>query len=265
MNPLRVVIAGCTGQMGRALLRLAGSDPAFEVVAAITVAGDLRLGADAGRVAGVDPLNVPITTEIRVPCDGLIEFTSLAGCEAWARWCAAQNVPLVSGTTGLRESQRAALRAAAQQIPIVWAANMSIGINLLLDILSGLAGRLDATWDVEISEVHHRRKTDAPSGTARALLEEICRARGQRPADVAVYGREGDCGPRPTGQIGMHALRMGAIIGEHEVHFTSDAESLTLRHRAFSRDTFAAGALRALRWLQGRAPGLYSMRDVLAT
>jgi 4-hydroxy-tetrahydrodipicolinate reductase len=263
MSRLRVVIAGCTGQMGRTLIRLAASDPAFEVVGAATIPGDLRLGEDAGRMAGVDSLNVPITTELNVPCDALVEFTSLAGCEAWARWCAAHRVSLVSGTTGLGASQQAALRAAAEQVPVGWAPNMSIGINLLLKLVADVAAKLDLTWDVEIAETHHRRKADAPSGTARALLEDICRVRGQQPDDVAVYGREGQTGPRPAGQIGVHALRMGAIVGEHEVHFTSDAESLTLRHRAFSRDTFAAGALRAARWLQGRAPGLYSMKDVL--
>ncbi len=264
MSTLRIAIAGCTGRMGTALLRLAGGDPAFRIVAAVTVAGDPRLGEDAGRVAATEPLHVPITTEIQEPCDGLIEFTTPAGCETWARWCEQHGVPLVSGTTGLAPLQQAALRAAAQRVPIVWAPNMSIGVNLLLRLVGDLAARLDESWDVELSETHHRRKVDAPSGTARALLEEICRARGQPPADVAVHGRAGQCGPRRAGEIGVHAVRMGAIVGEHEVHFTSEAESLTLRHRAFSRDTFAAGALRAVRWLQGRAPGLYNMRDVLA-
>jgi 4-hydroxy-tetrahydrodipicolinate reductase len=263
MSVLRIAITGCTGQMGRALIRLAAGDPAFEVVGAATIPGDLRLGEDAGRMAGVDAVNVPITTEINVPCDALLEFTSLAGCEAWARWCAAHQVPLVSGTTGLGPDQQAALHAAAGHVPVVWAPNMSVGINLLLKLVADLAARLDLTWDLEIAETHHRRKVDAPSGTARALLGEVCRVRDQQPDDVAVYGRAGQTGPRPPGQIGVHALRMGAIVGEHEVHFTSDTESLSLRHRAFSRDTFAAGALHAARWLQGRAAGLYSMRDVL--
>jgi 4-hydroxy-tetrahydrodipicolinate reductase len=263
MSVLRVAIAGCTGQMGRTLIRLAASDPTYLVVGAATIPGDLRLAEDAGRMAGVEPLNVPVTTELNAPCDALLEFTSLAGCETWAHWCAAHAVPLVSGTTGLGPTQQAALRAAAERIPIVWAPNMSIGVNLLLKLVADVAGKLDLTWDAEIAETHHRRKADAPSGTAQALLQEICRVRDQQPDDVTVYGREGQIGPRPAGQIGVHALRMGAIVGEHEVHFTSDAESLTLRHRAFSRDTFAAGALRAARWLQGRPAGLYNMRDVL--
>jgi 4-hydroxy-tetrahydrodipicolinate reductase len=263
MSPLRIAIAGCTGQMGKALLRLAGVDPGFTVSAAVTVPGDGLVGRDAGSAVGIDALGVPIGTEIQDRCDALIEFTSPAGCEAWARWCAAHGVPLVSGTTGLTEAQRAALRAAAEQIPVVWAPNMSVGVNLLLGLAAGLAAQLDAGWDIEISETHHRRKVDAPSGTARALLEEICRARGLDAAGATCYGREGQCGPRRPGEIGVHALRMGAIVGEHEIHFTTDTESLTLRHRAFSRDTFAAGALRAARWLQGRPPGLYGMRDVL--
>jgi 4-hydroxy-tetrahydrodipicolinate reductase len=140
---------------------------------------------------------------------------------------------------------------------------MSTGVNLLLALVAELAAKLDHEWDVEICETHHRHKVDAPSGTARALLDAICRARGQSPDDAAIYGRGGDVGPRPAGQIGVHAVRMGAIVGEHEVHFTSAAESLTLRHRAFSRDAFAEGALRAARWVQARPPGLYTMRDVL--
>jgi 4-hydroxy-tetrahydrodipicolinate reductase len=263
VSPLRLAIVGCTGRMGQALIRLAASDPGMRIVAAVTAASDPRIGQDAGCAAGLDALDVAITTEIGCACDAVLEFTVAAGCEAWARWCAAQCVPLVSGTTGLSTQQEAAVRAAAAGIPIVWAPNMSVGINLLLGMVAELAAKLDATWDVEICETHHRRKIDAPSGTARALLDAVCRARGQSADHTAVFGRQGDCGPRPAGQVGVHAVRMGTIVGEHEVHFTSDNESLTLRHRAFSRDTFAAGALLAACWLQGRTPGLYTMRDVL--
>ena len=265
MSPIRLAIAGGTGRMGRALIRLAGGDPAFRVVAAVTLADDPRRGQDAGLVAGIERLEVALGTEVTGPCDTLIEFTTPAGCRAWADWCAARGVPLVSGTTGLEESDQARLRAAAERVPVVWAPNMSTGVNLMLGLVADLAAKLDTTWDVEICETHHRGKADAPSGTARALLEAVCAARRQRPEEVAVHGRSGLTGARPAGQVGMHALRMGAIVGEHQVHFTSDAESLTLRHRAFSRDAFAAGALRAARWLQGRIPGLYCMRDVLFT
>ena len=262
-TPLRLAIAGCTGRTGVALTRLAAGDPAFVIVAAVTVSNDPRLGQDAGQAAGIDALGVPIAAEVETACDVLIEFTTPAGCASWARWCTGRGVRFVSGTTGLTEPQHATLRAAAEQVPVVWAPNMSIGVNLLLAVVAELAAKLDDTWDVEICETHHRHKVDAPSGTAHALLEAICRARGQSNADAAVYGRAGQCGPRPAGQIGVHALRMGSIVGEHEVHFASAAEAVTLRHRAFTRDTFAAGALRAARWLQSRGPGLYGMHDVL--
>jgi 4-hydroxy-tetrahydrodipicolinate reductase len=263
VNPIRLAIAGCTGRMGRTLVRLAAGDAAFNLVAAVTIPDDPLLGQDAGRVAGVNDLNVKIGAALTAPCAALVDFTTPAACLTWAEWCAEHGVALVSGTTGLDEAQHAALRAAAQRIPIVWAPNMSVGVNLLLAAVEELAAKLDDNWDVELTETHHRRKVDAPSGTCRALLEAICRARGQTPAQAAVHGRQGQCGPRPAGQIGVHALRMGEIVGEHEVYFTADSESLILGHRAFSRDTFAAGALRAVRWLHGRPPGLYTMRDVL--
>ena len=263
MTPLRLAVVGCTGRMGQTLVQLATEDPAFDLVAAATTGDDPRLGQDAGSLIGGDAIGVLVTNTIDAPCDVVIEFTLPPGCASWTQWCLKNKTPLVSGTTGLTDSQQAALREAAEQIPIVWAPNMSVGVNLMLAMVAELAGRLDEEWDVEICETHHRRKVDAPSGTAQALLQAVCDARRQPPASAAVHGRAGACGPRPKGQVGVHALRMGALVGEHEVHFTCDAESLTLRHRAFSRDTFAAGALRAARWLHGRAPGLYDMRDVL--
>lgn len=263
MSKLRVAIAGCSGRTGQAVVRVAAAEPDCQVVAAVTRAGDPRVGQDAGTVLGIEPLDVSIDTEIAVACDVLIEFTLPAGCVAWARWCAEHGVPLVSGTTGLDKHQRGVLHEAAQRVPVVWAANMSIGVNLMLALVTEAAARLGEEWDVEICETHHRHKVDAPSGTSRALLDAVCAARGQQPEKKAVHGRVGQPGPRLRGEVGVHALRMGAIVGEHEVHFTSDAESLALRHRAFSRDTFAAGALRAAHWLQGLPPGLYGMHDVL--
>lgn len=263
MSATRVAIAGCTGRMGTTLLRLAGADPRFEIVAAVSEPGDARCGHDAGLVAGVAALGVAVGTTVPSACDVLIEFTSPAGCMAWTQWCADHRVALVSGTTGLSEAQHARLREAGQHIPLVWSPNMSTGVNLMLTVVEDLAGRLDEMWDVEICETHHRRKMDAPSGTAGALLDAVCRARGHSSVDAAIHGRQGACGPRRRGEIGVHALRMGAIVGEHEVHFTTDDESLTIRHRAFARDAFAAGALRAARWVAGRPAGLYGMRDVL--
>ncbi len=264
MSPLRLAIAGATGRMGRELVRLAAADPTLRLVAAATSTGDPHMGHDAGRVAGIDDLGVPITPDIPADCDVLIEFTLPAGATQWARWCAQRTAALVSGTTGLDDAQLAELRRAAERIPIVHAPNLSLGANLLTGLVRNLAARLGSDWDIEIIETHHRRKLDAPSGTARALLAAAADGRGIAP-DAAVFGRQGDVGPRPPGQIGVHAVRMGAIVGEHEVHFTSEHESLTLRHRAFSRTAFAVGALQAAQWICGRAPGLYGMRDVLFT
>lgn len=263
MTPLRLAVAGAAGRTGRAVVRRAHEDPAFELVAALTAAEDPLLGRDAGRVAGLDPIGLPLTIEVATGCDVLVDFTLPAGTVAWARWCGREGVPLVSGTTGLDESQQAVLHDAAGRIPVLWAPNMSIGINLMLALVKELAAALDPDWDVEICETHHRHKIDAPSGTAGALAEAIFAGRGQASDAAVVHGRSGHCGPRPAGQIGVHALRMGELVGEHEVHFTCDTEALTLRHRAFSREVFAVGALHAARWLHGKPPGRYQMRDVL--
>lgn len=260
---MRVAIIGCCGRMGQTLIRLAAADPAFRITAAVTVGDDPALGKDAGRVAGVDDLGVPITEHCPTPCDVALEFTLPDGCRAWANWCAEHGVALVTGTTGLRDAELGALRAAAERVPIVWSPNMSIGVNLLLQLVTDVASRLDESWDVEICETHHKDKVDAPSGTARALLEAVCEARRQDPQAAVTFGRQGSCGPRRPGEIGIHALRLGSSIGEHEVHFAGPGEILTFRHRAQSREIFAAGALRAARWVVGRPPGLYHMRDVL--
>lgn len=263
MTPIRVAIAGCSGRMGRALVRLASADAGLRVTGAVTLPDDPLLGKDAGIVAGVEPLNVPLTTDVSQPADVLIEFTTSAGCRAWAAWCAAQGVPLVSGSTGLSDADRAALAEASRRCALLWSANMSVGVNLLLGLVKQTAERLDESWDIEISEAHHRHKADAPSGTARTLLEAACEGRRRRAADVARYGRGPETGRRASGEIGMHALRLGEIVGDHDVHFCAAGELLTLSHRALSRDTFAAGALRAAKWLAGRPAGLYAMRDVL--
>ena len=263
MSRLRVAIPGCTGRTGRAVVRLAAEDPGVQIAAAIAVPDDPQQGADVGVLVGLDPLGVAITPTCTCECEAVIEFTIPTGFAAWLAWSVEHRVPFVSGTTGLSDAQKADLAAAAERIPIVWAPNMSIGINLMRSLVRDIAKRLGPDWDVEICETHHRRKIDAPSGTALALLDEVASARNTPPADVTRHGRVGECGPREVGEIGVHALRMGLLVGEHEVHFTSDTESLTVRHRALSRDTFAAGALRAAKWLQGRSVGLYTMGDVL--
>lgn len=263
MKPTRVAVIGATGRMGRVLLPLLDTDENCELVAAVTLANDPLCGHDINAVIGGDARGIVLSSEPSAPPDVVIEFTLAPGCAAWAAWCAEHGAALVSGTTGLDASQQAQLEAAARQVPVVWAPNMSVGVNLLLALAEEIAGKLGIEWDVEICETHHRRKVDAPSGTAAALNEAVCRGRGQRSGDVTIYGRQGASGPRPAGQVGMHSLRMGAVVGEHKVHFASETETLTLGHNAVSRETFAAGAVRAAKWVSGREPGLYSMRDVL--
>lgn len=263
MTTTRLAIIGCTGRMGRALLRLASEDSGLALVAAVTAADDPLIGQDAGVIAGAAGNGVRVAPELSTSADVAIEFTAPAGCVQWARRCAELRLPLVSGTTGLTQQDRDTLADAARSIPLLWAANMSIGVNLLLRLLQQAAAALPG-WDVEIVEAHHRRKVDAPSGTARAMLDAVCQARGVDPLDVATYGRFGQCGPRTDGEIGVHAVRMGSVVGLHEVDFASPHETLTLRHDASSRDAFAAGALRAAKWLAGRPAGLYDVAAAIS-
>jgi 4-hydroxy-tetrahydrodipicolinate reductase len=248
--------------MGGMLLRLARADRRFELVAAVTRSDDPALGQDAGAVHGAAPLNLPVVAAYDGPCDVVVEFTLPDGCAAWADWCGRKRCALVSGTTGLATEHHQMLRNAAERAPVLWSPNMSHGANVLAR-LAGLAAELLPDADVEITEAHHSAKIDAPSGTARMLLESVCAARGLDPKEAAVHGRSGAAGPRPKGEIDVHALRMGDVVGDHEVHFAHAGESIALRHRAHARDAFAAGALHAALWLGGRPPGLYRMHDLL--
>ena len=263
MEPLRVAIVGATGRTGSAVLRLAAGDPALRIVAALAAGDDPRLGRDAGTAVGLDPLGVLVTEHTDARPDVLIDFSAPVSCMQWLGWCVRNDVAFVSGTTGLEADQRAQFAQAARTIAVLWARNMSIGVNLLVQIVGEIAARLGPGWDTEIVETHHRHKVDAPSGTAQALYEAVCAALHRDPTTAAVHGRSGKPGPRAAGEIGVHALRMGGIVGEHRIHFATPDEQLTLEHRAFSRDTFAAGAIRAAKWLDDRPPGLYAMRDVL--
>lgn len=264
MDRLRLGIVGCTGRTGSAVLRQAVNQPnEYQVVAALTMRSDPHIGQDASTLIGADSLHLKVSDVCIDPLDVVVDFSSPAGLEYWANWCGANGVPLVSGTTGLEPAHEQLLQDTAARVPVLWSPNMSIGVNALLQLVREAAGRLDEGWDAEIEEVHHRHKVDAPSGTAKAIYEAICDARHRDRDVTGVYGRVGQCGPRKTGEIGIHAVRMGDVIGEHTVHFATTGEMLTLGHRAFSRDTFATGALRAARWIVGKPPALYRMRDML--
>ena len=247
--------------MGRTVVRLAADDAGLRVVAGVTVAGDPLIGQDVGTLAGVKPLGIPVAAETAAAVDAWVDFSTPAACAGWASWCAKRGVPYVSGTTGVGAAEQSALRSAAERVPVLWAANMSVGVNLLLGLVEMAARALDMQWDVEIVEAHHRNKADAPSGTAKTLLGSVNTGRGGEAA--LKHGRSGGNELRKPGEIGMHAVRMGGVVGDHDVHFANSGEIVTLSHRAGSRDIFAAGALRAAKWILGRRAGLYSMRDVL--
>ena len=266
----KVLIVGAGGRMGLAMARLIAQRavPGLELVAAVDRAGAPLLGQDAGVAAGVPALGVVLGADLAAALaarpDVAVDFSSPAATAATAAQVAAAGVPWVVGTTGLGDTEKAAIAQAARKIPVVLSANMSLGVNLLYALVAQAARALAGLrYDCEIVERHHRRKKDAPSGTALFLGEAAAKGFGWKLPEVAVDGRSGLPGERPEKQIGFHAVRGGDIVGDHAVLFAAEGECLELSHRATTRETFALGALRAAAWLPGRAPGLYGMRDVL--
>ena len=269
-SPRNILLLGAAGRMGQAITRLlaGGTFPGLALAAAVDRPDAPLLGQDAGSAAGARPLGVPLSADLEAALatrpDLTIDFTSRSATAAAAPRLAAAGVPWIVGTTGLEEPEKAAIAAAARSIPVVLSANMSVGVNLLYALVEQAARALQGRgYDCEIIERHHRRKKDAPSGTALFLGEAAAAGYGWPLRDVAIDGRSGLPGERPEREIGFHAVRGGDIVGDHTVLFAADGECLELSHRATSRDTLAIGALRAAAWLPGRAPGLYSMRDVL--
>jgi len=262
----KIAILGAGGRMGRMLVRCVAEAEDLTLIGALERADYHRLGADAGRLAGVGETGIHIGSDpaaAAAEADVLVDFSFHTAAPEHAVAAAALGTPLVSGVTGLSEEEEAAIAGAAERIPVVRAPNMSLGMNLLFAMVRRAAQTLDEAYDVEIVETHHRLKKDAPSGTALRLGEQAAAARGQDFEAAAVHGREGMPGERPRGQIGIHAVRGGSVVGEHTVRFLADSEELFLGHRAASREAFATGALHAARWLVGRKPGLYDMQDVL--
>jgi 4-hydroxy-tetrahydrodipicolinate reductase len=258
---IRLAIVGASGQTGSRVVALAAGHPEFQVVAALTAESDPRLGQPA--VPG-DP-SLVLAADTTATFDVLIDFSTPAGTVQWCGRCFQAGTPFVSGTTGLSDEQQLVLHLAAEKVPVLTASNFSVGINLLLRLVGPIARELGHEYDVEIVEAHHRHKVDSPSGTALSLGKAVAAATGRKLETDAVHGRSGQVGPRPKGQIGFHAVRLGDEVGRHEVHFGGPGETLTLAHRAHSRDPFARGALLAAKWITTQQPGLYSMRDVLGT
>ncbi|HZI14782.1 MAG TPA: 4-hydroxy-tetrahydrodipicolinate reductase [Myxococcus sp.] len=253
----RTVITGVSGRMGGTLLRLARAAEGLQVVGATVRPG--KAPVDAGGVPVADDLGRALDA---AKADVVIDFTSAEASVAHARACAARGVAMVVGSTGFTPESTAALAGCAKAIPIVAAPNTSVGVNLVFRVAAELARVLGPGFDVEILEAHHRMKKDAPSGTALRLAEVLASALG-RTQDDFTMAREGQIGARPASEIGIQTLRGGDVVGEHTVYFLGEGERIELTHRATNRDQFGLGALRAARWVAGRAPGLYDMADVL--
>jgi 4-hydroxy-tetrahydrodipicolinate reductase len=254
----RVLVVGAAGRVGTHVLRAVEAADTFSVGAALDRADHPDLGREISP--GVT-LSADLGSAVAA-CDVAVDFSVPASTLALVGEASTAGLPVVSGTTGCSAEQQARIEAASRSIPIVQAGNFSMGITVLLDLVAEAARRLEA-YEIEVLELHHNRKIDAPSGTALALARSVADARGVALADRAVYHREGQTGARTPDEIGLQALRMGDVVGEHTVYIAGPGERVELSHRAMSRDNFAGGALRAAAWVIGKLPALYSMKDVI--
>ena len=260
-----LIVNGAAGRMGRQVIAAASASPSFQVAAALVRPGSPSIGIDAGTLAGVNALGVAATADVAAALaagDVAVDFSTPEIAVAFTREAAAIGKPVVVATTGLSADQLAALRVCAEHAPVLFAPNLSLGINVLAEILPVVVRALGADYDIEIIEAHHRHKKDSPSGTAIRIAEAIASALDRPWSDLERHGRWG-MAPRQTGEIGMHSVRAGGIVGEHRVLFVSDGEEIEINHRAFSRQTFALGALRAAQFLSEKPTGYYSMQDVI--
>ena len=261
-----IAITGVNGRMGQALVRQLAERPQAKLSAASVRAGSAQIGLDVGQIVNLPALGVRATGDLNKLCAGsevIIDFTRPELTAELATLAAKHGCALVVGTTGLDAAQQKALNEAATKIPVLQAANMSIGVNLLLGLVEQAARALDAAYDIEIVEMHHRHKVDAPSGTALALGHAAANGRAVALDAVAEKVRDGMTGPRREGAIGFATLRGGDVVGDHSVIFAGIGERIELTHKASTREVFAQGAVRAAEWLSGQKPGMYSMKDVL--
>ncbi|AIX50214.1 MULTISPECIES: 4-hydroxy-tetrahydrodipicolinate reductase [Pantoea] len=266
MSDIRLAIVGAPGRMGRNLIQAAHQAEGVAVGAALARSGSSLLGTDAGELAGIGKTGVTVTDDLLKVVDDfdvLIDFTRPEGTLEYLAFCRQHQKAMVIGTTGFDDAGKAAIRAAAEEIGIVFAANFSVGVNLMLNLLQQAASVMGEYADIEIVEAHHRHKVDAPSGTALAMGEAIADAMEWKLEDHAVYAREGHTGERKPHTIGFATVRAGDIIGEHTALFADIGERIEISHKASSRMTFAKGAVRAAVWVELRKNGLYDMRDVL--
>jgi 4-hydroxy-tetrahydrodipicolinate reductase len=264
MSDMNLIVAGAAGRMGRVLIRAVHEMAGATVIGALEKPGAREIGADIGDLAGLGKLGVKVSDDplpLFAKADGVLDFTTPAATLALAELAAQARIVHVIGTTGIADEER--LRAAARHAVIVKSGNMSLGVNLLAGLVRQAARALDADFDIEIVEMHHRHKVDAPSGTALLLGEAAAEGRQIDLATHDVRGRDGETGPRQRGTIGFASLRGGSVVGEHTVIFAGEGEQVELSHRAFDRAIFARGAVKAALWGRDKKPGLYSMADVL--
>ena len=266
MSEIRIAIVGAPGRMGRNLIQAVQQAEGVALGAALARSGSSLLGVDAGELAGIGKTGVIVSDDLQKVVndfDVLIDFTRPEGTLEYLAFCRQHNKAMVIGTTGFDEAGKAAIRAAAEEIGIVFAANFSVGVNLVLNLLQQAAKVMGDYADIEIVEAHHRHKVDAPSGTALAMGEAIADAMKWNLDEHAVYAREGHTGERKAQTIGFATVRAGDIVGEHTAMFADIGERVEITHKASSRMTFANGAVKAASWLKSKKSGLYDMRDVL--
>jgi len=266
MSDMKIAVMGAAGRMGRELVRTIHAAPGCVVAGAIEPEGSAALGQDAGMLAGVGELGVPVTSdalEIVAKVDGVLDFTMPKATVEFAGLAANARIVHVIGTTGLSETDEAAIKAAARHATIIKAGNMSLGVNLLVALTRKVAQALDEDFDIEVLEMHHKHKVDAPSGTALMLGQAAADGRGISLKDRSIRSRDGHTGARGRGDIGFATLRGGNVVGEHSVVFAADGERVVLSHIATDRGIFARGAVKAAQWGRGKGPGLFSMSDVL--
>ena len=266
MSEIRIAVTGAAGRMGRELVRVIADSAGCVLSGGTEPAGSAHIGADLGTLAGLPALGISVTSdplELLARSDAVIDFTVPAATVEIAGLAANARIVHVIGTTGLNDSEEAAIKAAARHATVIKAGNMSLGGNLLTAITQRVAEALDADFDIEIVEMHHRQKVDAPSGTALMLGQAAAEGRGIELKASSVRSRDGHTGPRRRGDIGFATLRGGTVVGDHTVIFAGEGERIEITHRAGDRSIFARGAVKAALWGQGKGPGLFNMVDVL--
>lgn len=261
-----LIIAGPGGRMGRELVRAIQETPGCGICGGVEPAGSPHIGADMGALAGIGPIGIAVTDDplpLFTKAHGVIDFTAPEATVAFAALAAQARIPHIIGTTGLSQEDGEKLAASARHAPIVRSGNMSLGVNLLAALVARVGAALDEDFDIEIVEMHHRHKVDAPSGTALMLGQAAAQGRGVTLDERGVFTRHGHTGARKPGDIGFATMRGGSVVGEHSVVFAGHGERLVLQHLANDRSIFARGALKAALWARDQEPGIYSMTDVL--